>query len=225
LDLLKELYFFEWARREQVVGSANVPIAIQTALAAGTFYLLRTFHYDSDECQLAFVALVALSVIAQARAVCFIARAMHGYWYKQIADSDEIRSYWNGLQEYYRAAPDADGSMDADFDTYLEQTFSEATDRNRQNNARMGDAVHQATASLIAALVLLASASAPYMVNALSFTPTPARVQLVGQCNTSAEGERAMSGKESKPAPPPPPPPAKPTPPPTQEVRKGGGKK
>lgn len=58
-EYYKELYFKENERREAVVNSLNIPIAIITGLSSGTYFLITCFDYNIDR----FLTLVFLFLI------------------------------------------------------------------------------------------------------------------------------------------------------------------
>ena len=65
LGLHKELYLFEWTRKEQLESSANLPVALLTVLAGGVLFLVQTFPYAGNLSTTVFSVLATGSGVFQ----------------------------------------------------------------------------------------------------------------------------------------------------------------
>ena len=214
LDFYKELYFFEWTRKEQLASATNLPVGILAALVAGLLFLVQSFPYRSGTTAVLFVLCTALSATAQALAAFFIVRALLGYWYQQLADSQDLRAYHRQLVSWHQVVGGSRDEADRDFDLFLEERLTEATDANRRNNTRIGDALDNATRAIVGALLFAALSVAPYLAATL-------------ESSSTISSEVAMpQGSEPRPQPTTQPqPPPRPQGPANQQVRKGGGRR
>ena len=167
LDLHKELYFFEWERKEQLAGSANLPVVILTVLAGGVLYLVQAFPYEKGWIGTGFVLLAGASLVAQAFAICYLIRSLHGCWYEQIPSSDKLQSYFQELKKYHAEIKSSEGEVQRDFDDYLQGRLAEATVANRRNNTQTAGALHHATRSIIFALIFAAASFFPFLAASL----------------------------------------------------------
>lgn len=168
LDLHKELYFFEWNRKEHLASSANLPVVILTVISGGVLFLVRTFPYSANLVTIIFVLLAAATISAQVAAIYFLIRSLHGYWYEQVPSSDKLQTYFNELRGYHQGLGSPPEEAQKDFDEYLQARFAEATVANRGNNTQTAGALHQATGSIIVALIFGAVSFFPYLAESLA---------------------------------------------------------
>ena len=233
LDLHKELYFFEWNRKEQLASAANLPVALLTVLAGGVLFLVQSFPYSADLATALFITLAAGSAASQVCGVYFLIRSLYGYWYEQIPAPDKLQGYFEELAQYHESVRSEDDEIQRDFDSYLQQRLAEATVANRENNTRTAGALHKATGSIVFALVFAGLSFVPYLPASLNREqPTP-KVQIEGPVNLRSEAthvpennpqggqsQQSQSQQDSQQQPASPPP--KPQGPANEQVRKGG---
>lgn len=231
-DLHKELYFFEWTRKEQLAASANLPVAILAALAGGVLILIQRFPYGVDLATIVFVLLSLSSAVAWVAGVRFIVRSLRNDWYEQLPSSDKLQQYYEVLLQHYTALgiPEPKKPTHRDFDKYLQLRLAEATTANRTNNTRTAGALYRAIGSIVFALVFAGLSLFPYLAKTLIYESDTPAVRIEGAVEFQMEGSMPdQNDPPSQPQPPPqqpPPQPASPPPtpqgPPNEEVRKDG---
>lgn len=239
LDLHKEFYFFEWGRKEQLAGAANLPVALLSVLAGGLFYLLQSFPYACDIASAVFVALAAGSLTAQVAGITYVIRALHDYWYQQAPASEKLQAYFDDLKGWHQALGNPPEEAQRDFDKFLQDRLAEATTANIANNASTAGALYSSRRSIVFALVLSGLSLAPYFWQTLRRDPPASAVKIEGPVNVRTEETHPMAQDNSPSQPqqgqtPPsssqpqqpvavtPAAPPKPVPPPNMEVRNSG---
>ena len=228
LDLHKELYFFEWTRKEQLYSYTNLPVALLTALAGGTLYLIDTFPYSHGLVADSFVLFSVLSISLQVVAIVYVFRSLSGYWYEQIPSPDKLQKYYEDLKQYHAALGNQESDAQKEFNDFLRQRLAEATTANRKNNTRTGQSLERALKCIVFALALAGVSFVPYLGDILSHKDDVQKIQIQGP--VQIQSEKPMPRQDPQPQPPPqrpatpqPQPPVRPQAPPNEEVRKGGG--
>lgn len=229
LSLHKELYFFEWERKEKLESSANLPVALLTALASGVLLLFRTFPYNSDLSTVLFIALAGCSTASLVVSVFFLVRSLYGFWYEQIPSSDKLQAYFEELKKYHASLNNSPALAQADFDEYLQARLAEATAANRANNTCTAGALHKATGSIVFSLIFAGVSFIPYISESLNSSPHTTSVCVKETVDTQPEVKMSNQGQQnqgqSQPKPQQQEPatqPPKPQGPPNEQVRKGG---
>ena len=162
LDLLKELYFHEWERKQQLATAASLPVVILTGLGSGSLFLVRTFRYGNDLATVLFVALAAASIAFQAMAIYRVIRSLRGYWYQRLPDTQGLRKHFKTLTEYHAAVGSPSDSARQQFDEELGERLAEATDANRENNRRTAGSLEKATNAIVGAVIFAALSFVPH---------------------------------------------------------------
>lgn len=248
LDFLKELYFHEWERKQQIANAAELPVFILTALVSGAVYLVRSFKYGYDAETYAFVPLIVVGLSFQGIAIFKLLRSRRGHWYQRLADTVALRSHSRALTAYYEEVGEPDGA-EGQFEEDLADRLAEATDANREVNRRTAESLEQALDAIVRALIFTALAFVPQFAQSITTTNAvgaPAVVSKMEGGSVAEEGkpqEQPASTEPAQPqqqqpaarpaAPPAPPPnqlipnsaqvPQRPAMPANQEVRKGEG--
>ena len=192
LGLHKELYLFEWTRKEQLESSANLPVALLTVLAGGVLFLVQTFPYAGNLSTTVFCVLATGSGVFQIAGIYFLIRSLHGNWYEQIPSSDKLQAYFEELEGYHEALSGTGELAQKDFDNYLQARLAEATVANRTNNTRTAGALHKATHSIIFALVFAGLSFIPYQAESLGREPETPTVRIEGPIEFQSEAPDAQ---------------------------------
>jgi hypothetical protein len=225
LSFHKQLYFFEWERKEKLGSSAALPVALLTALAGGILFLLQSYPYSNKFSTTVFLLLVAGSAISQITGIYFLIRSLYGYWYEQIASPEKLQDYFAELENYHTKTGGTIADAQRDFEKYLRVHLAEATAVNRTNNTRTAGGLHNAMGSIIFALIFAGLALIPYLRTSLSsesFTPRvaieqPVKIRSEVSMQDETTGDQGQDQRQ-RPASEPP----KPQGPPNEQVRKGG---
>jgi hypothetical protein len=229
LSLHKELYFFEWQRKEKLESSANLPVALLTALAGGTLFLFRTFTYSGNLSTVLFLVLAGGGVASLVTGMYFLVRSLYGFWYEQIPSPDKLQAYFEELLQYHASTNGSDESAQRDFDEYLQTRLAEATAVNRSNNTRTAGALHKASGSIVFALIFAGISFLPYVAESFGGSVCTAKIQNQTVLKIPSETQMAdhqqqtpeqpqQRPQQQQPVTQPP----KPQGPPNEQVRKGG---
>jgi len=168
LDFLKELYFHEWERKQQLATAASLPVVILTALGSGSVFLLRSFSYRADPATLLFVAFIAASLTFQGLAVYRVIRGIRGYWYERLPDTVALRKHYKLLGEFHGTAGPPSGTAENTFDDQLAERLAGATDANRENNRRTAEFLERATSAIVGAVIFAALSFVPHFAQSLA---------------------------------------------------------
>jgi len=192
LELHKELYFFEWSRKEQLAAAANLPVALQTILAGGLFYLLQSFPFRFDFTSAAFVALGVGNLASQVAGVVFVVRSLQDYWYQQVPPSDRLQMYYEDLKEWHEALGRSAEQCQRDFDEYLQSRLAEATAANLANNTRTAGALYNGRRAIVFALVFAGLSLGPYFWQSLRQERPVSAVKIEGPVHVRTEEDHPM---------------------------------
>ncbi len=198
LDLHKELYFFEWGRKEQLSAAANLPVALLTGLAGGMFYLLQSFPYERDAVSVAFGVAGGLSVLSLLAAIGFLFQSVLRYKYQQLPPSDQLQEHFEKLKDWHdQYGTEADCKQD--FEQYLQDRLGEANAANMAANTKVADALVNATRALLFALVFAALSLLPYFPSALEQKSQPSAMKIEGPVRIESEAPRMAQEKQGPP--------------------------
>lgn len=126
-------------------------------------FLIRGFEYAGGLRTISFLALIAVSAVVQLIAAWCIIRSYYGYWYERIPATRVLLKYKSDLIKYYEQTGRTAKEAEKNFESYYVERLAEAADTNRDNNLKAGDALHNATRSLIGALIVLALSAVPFV--------------------------------------------------------------
>jgi hypothetical protein len=180
LELHKELYFFEWTRKEQLASAVNLPQTLLTVIAGGMFYLLQSFPYTLNYASAAFVLLGGLSLFSQLAALTFLFRSVLGYWYEQLPASDKLQEFFEELKQWHTAQGHTLEGCQQDFNEYLQGKLAEATAANLAVNTKVAAYLDKATRSLLFAFIFAGLSLIPYLPEFMAEEPKAASVAIEG---------------------------------------------
>ena len=141
----QELYFHEWQRKEEISAASALPVALLSAFLGADVFLIRGFEYEGGWSTNSFLVLIAVSVVVQLIAAWWIIRSYYGYWYERIPATRVLLKYKSDLIKYYEQTGGTAEEAEKEFESYYVERLAEATDSNRDNNLKAGDALHNAT--------------------------------------------------------------------------------
>lgn len=169
-EFIKDYYFRELNRRNEINGSLSVPIGLITALTGGVSYLLTNFDYHVK------FWLTLLFVVATAGGLIFLICAIynliiaysnypHPYRYYLIADLDEIEKYRVDMQEFYKANPEKPDNSEKEWENYIISEMVKNTGLNQRNNKRKYRFSYLCEKYLIRALISISCSVPFYSIN------------------------------------------------------------
>lgn len=133
LDLLRELYYFELQRKQQLEASLMLPVAVLTGLGGVLFSFARSFRYGHNVKTYVFVAALTGATISLMWVVFYLIRGTHPFTYEVIPSSTELLSFYNESKDYYKSTR-AEFKADEDFESEMRAAYAKASSKNRQNN-------------------------------------------------------------------------------------------
>jgi hypothetical protein len=178
LELAKEFYLDEWARREQLTGGVSTPITVMTAVAGALALMIRGFSVGDHWTTIAFTVSAGLAIVFLLAASYFVARSYHGYEYQRVARAAELDTFCKQLHAYQLAVGGSIQAADTDFDVFLADRFVEAADRNAENNDSKSAYLYRGSQAILLALTCAALASIPWAWSAAGSEPESQRVKL-----------------------------------------------
>jgi hypothetical protein len=225
LDFYRDLHKQEFARSDSLATRSNAIVAGLTTLGGVIGFLVVGFKASGRLPDYIFWSLTIAAGLAVSVAVAFL---IAFYAVKPLRDLEKPsawRQYLAELTAEYKAAQGKFTSAEAEFEYYVIATYAEATDQNIAINTARGYHLIKSNFAMIAAFVLVVSASLSYYY-ANSINPRVIDVQEVAHMLSNREslvcvptghvveaatapGTRPVPGFPPPPAPPPPAPPPK----------------
>lgn len=177
-NFYRELYDSEWARRDELRQGASLPAGVLTLLAGVLVFYARTYSFQHEIATLVFVAAFAGASIAFLVAVYMLARSLFGPHYRRIPWPSQIRDYEEGLRHYYRGQASSDEIVARELEAFLIDRYVDAANRNAENNANAGEYVYNANRAVVVALIAVAVAAFPVIVDFRSEQQLPQKVEI-----------------------------------------------
>lgn len=166
LDLLKELYYFELQRKQQLEASLMLPVALLTGLGGVLFSFARSFTYGGNAKTYVFATALSGATISLMWVVFYLIRATHPFTYEVIPSSTELLSFYDQSKDYYRSIA-AEFKADEDFESEMRGAYAKASSKNRQNNISKSGFLYRAQMGLVCGAVFLAIGVIPYLADEL----------------------------------------------------------
>lgn len=138
LDLLKELYYFELQRKQQLEASLMLPVAVLTGLGGVLFSFARSFAYNYNLKTYVFAVTLVGATISLMWVVFYLVRATYPFTYEVIPSSTELLSFYDQSKDYYRSVG-AEFMADKDFESEMVASYAKASSKNRQTTSRSRD--------------------------------------------------------------------------------------
>jgi hypothetical protein len=221
IDLAKEIYRDEWARRDQLTGNVGMPITVMTAVGGGVALMIKSFELDVSLGTYVFSGAVSAAVFCLLYGAYSVARSYHGYTYKQIPSALQLNTFCSELKQYHTAVGSPPEHALREFDEYLRERYLEAAEKNSNNNISKAAYLYNAAQSIILSLACAAIAVVPWSNAAVGRETPPERVLLEYSPSTRFQTRSIVTHPTSPETPPAPPPPTRPSGPPNRDIREG----
>jgi hypothetical protein len=155
--LFKDLYLFELDRRDKLSDGMNGLITALTVIGGLIGFGVQSYSPSfSDHGGVLVVVLAGGGGAAYAVSLYHAMRFFHlPRDYRAIATSSALMEYYEVLLKFFQGESDAEAKADAQFEKYLRQVYSEATDVNADNNYYRGDRQKRAYTYLTYAVALI----------------------------------------------------------------------
>ncbi len=190
-DFYKDLYFKENERRQEVLNSLNIPIAIITALSSATYFFITSFDYNIESFLTGiFISLISITGICLLFSIYFLIRAFSdftkGYEYSGIPYAKELYDWNKSLEDYYQ---EHEGNKDLAKDHYLKfitENLVKHTEHNMYVNDKKHGYIYRSKKFLIISLVLTLITLIPFGYNYFKKDTKAYKVELINS-NTLPE--------------------------------------
>jgi len=189
-DLVKEHYFFELTRKQQLESSLTLPVAVLTGLGGIVFSLAQSFRYGLNLKSYVFTGSLIMAALCLALTFYYLIRATHRFNYELVPASVDLLNYYEKSQEYYRSIG-APYRADQDFEAELKDAYASASSKNRQNNISKAGYLYKAIMGLVAAAFFLAVSAVPYFADALTKPKEIQRIEIVKPGGTMPEDDNS----------------------------------
>lgn len=168
-DIIRQQYDFEMEQRNVIASTTNIPIVAITVLSSALSVVIIDFQYRESIQTYIFLSLAIATVISIVFGISFIFKSFWNYEYQKIPKSGALKNHYKELLAWHENngfhADKAKSNADTDFQDYISEKLSEASDWNSQNNIIRGNYIHRATASIAFAIVFLIPSGALYAYN------------------------------------------------------------
>jgi hypothetical protein len=118
LELYKEIYIFEFSRREKIHTDVSIVFAITSFLAGFMTYLLKLINEIWPPWQIITILLFLFLFFPLSITYFFLIRAIFKYNYGYLPYINEMENYYKKLEKYYKDEKKAD-------DVYIEFLINE----------------------------------------------------------------------------------------------------
>ncbi|WP_066759363.1 hypothetical protein [Crocinitomix algicola] len=184
-DFYKEFYIKENERRQEVLNSFNIPIAIITALSSATYFFITSFDYKIEVFLTAiFIGLISITIVGLLLAIYYLIRAFSdftkGYEYSGLPYMKELYDWNKNLEEYYEHYENDSGIADKKYEEYLIEKMVEHTEHNMYVNDKKHGFIYKSKKFLIASLVLTLITLIPFGYNYFNKSDKIHHVELIG---------------------------------------------
>lgn len=173
MNIFKEMYETEIARRQEINGEVALPAGVLTVLGGVLATMLREYSWSGGAFQWVFGGSVALAALALLTAVVYLIRS---YWgpgldTQYVAKPDDLFQHVEELRDYYRQYGDTEQSLEeavaSNLQASLEGQFADAGAYNAQQNDRRSELLYRAKGFMIICLLLTGAAALPYAFDML----------------------------------------------------------
>lgn len=167
LDNFKELYFFEFHRKDSINSGSNFLLALTTIYGSIiVFYVNSLPIIKPSLLSCSFYFLFAISLFFFCCSLFHFSKFLSGRDYQYISYPDEILEYLNDLSEYNKNAESIEVSdIPEEFlDMMIDQTAESAKINSKANNNKISS--YNSTVSfLLISLLLLVITSVPFFID------------------------------------------------------------
>ena len=167
LESFKELYFFEFQRKDSINSGSNFLLALSAIYGSIiVFYVNSLPILNASLTSIFFYILLALSLIFFCCSLYHFTKFLSGLDYQYISYPHEILQYLNNLSEYNK---DVTSNKELDIpeeflDFMIEQTSTSAETNSEANNNKISN-YNSTIRYLLISLLLLMITSVPFFIN------------------------------------------------------------
>lgn len=178
-EFFQHLYDEEWSRRAEVREATALPAGVLTLLAGVLLFYVRTYSFPGGWLSTVFDVSTALAAGAFLAATYSLVRSLFGPPYRRLPWPSEMHFYYEELVCCDQARGGATGGVEQKFEHFLVDRYVDAADRNSVNNANSGEYLHKANRAVVVALVFVAIAAYPIVMDFRHAQREPQKVEIV----------------------------------------------
>lgn len=187
-EFYKEFYFKELEVRNEINNSLTLPIGLITGLVAGISYFFTHFDFTESFCiQILFLIPIGLGIVFLIVSVYHLiiayANFPKGYEYFILADTNDLDKYKQELIQYHSDNPEAKGSPESGFDSYILSEMIKSAGNNQKNNKRKYKFRYDCEKFLIMSFVFICLSLPAFVINQASKSSTKKLDDLSKNCN------------------------------------------
>jgi hypothetical protein len=180
----KELYFKENERRQEVLNSLNIPIAIITALSSASYFFITSFDYKIESFLSGiFIALISITGICLLFAIYFLIRAFSdftkGYEYSGIPYTNELYNWNKNLEDHFEEYENDRTLAKEHYTVFITENLVKHTEHNMYVNDKKHGYIYRSKKFLIIALILTLITLIPFGYNHFKKDSTVHKVELM----------------------------------------------
>lgn len=195
---MKEQYYFELNRRQQIEGAVTLPIAVLTGLTGVAFSFVKLFAYSSGYLTYIFLVCVLAAFLALIAAFYYIVRVMHRYKYLVLPSCNDLLAYSTNNKAYYRALNRSESEAEKEFEDELERSYAEAASVNMENNISRAAFLYRANIGLVLGVIFMALSAVPFTVSEARRPRDVQRIETVNFTQTEKPPGGNMSEDQPK---------------------------
>lgn len=200
MEIYRKQYDFEMEQRNGIASATNIPIVALTIIGGALSSVVIGYKFDQTIQSYIFLVTVCLCALSMLWTVYYVARSFIGYVYQKIPPSKELGTFFKSLKDWYILKGETEeGSLklaQADFDEYLKERFSEASERNGNNNIMRGNYLHGSTVAVAISFLLLAIASPFYIYQKVSSEKQVYEVKIIESSQANKEEVKMADNNE-----------------------------
>jgi hypothetical protein len=183
-EFYKELYFKENERRQEVLNSLNIPIAIITALSSASYFFITSFDYKIESFLSGiFIALISITGICLLFAIYFLIRAFSdftkGYEYSGIPYTNELYNWNKNLEDHFEEYENDRTLAKEHYSVFITENLVKHTEHNMYVNDKKHGYIYRSKKFLIIALILTLITLIPFGYNHFKKDSTVHKVELM----------------------------------------------
>ncbi len=179
-EILREHYFFELNRKQQLESALALPVAAIAALIGVLALYIKTILgiLGTTSIDLHLLIPSGLGALLFVTGLVFTILAFYGYKYSEV-DAHSVAGHYDELMQYGASIKEAPAETEAAFEIELRGRYGEAVEQNRIQNQRRLWYLHWAKAALAAATIFLFYAAVPYFLQHAAIGGKAQRIEVV----------------------------------------------
>lgn len=183
-EFYKELYFKENERRQEVLNSLNIPIAIITALSSASYLFITSFDYRIEVFLSAiFIGMISITSICLLFAIYFLIRAFSdftkGYEYSGIPYTNELYDWNKKLERHFEEYENDKELANEHYTVFITENLVKHTEHNMYVNDKKHGYIYRSKKFLIIALILTLITLIPFGYSHFNKDVTVHKVELM----------------------------------------------